>query len=269
MNESRVEALLRNDPIPGLPEEVRAAHKQALRAAIAGDPATPPTPAPAPGRRRWWRRGGITLLAGGLVLAGAGAATAFLTRAQPDDPEIVRCFSVAAPPFTSGAPGSYDASYGPGDGTLDQSAALAIELCGYGWAEGRLPWPETKDPGYTQPRTPHLCPSCRPASSRTASSGCSPATRAPAPNSACPDPRPDPAMGCGIRSIGADQRSPTRPVTPPIGAHATRKCSGARRSDAADAVDGRVPTLALERAPGPCFRDVSAGVWTIAADPDM
>ena len=151
MNESRVEALLRNDPIPGLPEEVRAAHKQALRAAIAGDPATPPTPAPAPGRRRWWRRGGITLLAGGLVLAGAGAATAFLTRAQPDDPEIVRCFSVAAPPFTSGAPGSYDASYGPGDGTLDQSAALAIELCGYGWAEGRLPWPETKDPGYTNP----------------------------------------------------------------------------------------------------------------------
>jgi hypothetical protein len=101
--------------------------------------------------RRRWRRGGITLLAGGLVLAGAGAATAFLTRAQPDDPEIVRCFSMAAPPFTSGAPGSYDASYGPGDGTLDQSAALAIELCGYGWAEGRLPWPETKPPGYTNP----------------------------------------------------------------------------------------------------------------------
>ena len=46
MNESRVEALLRNDQIPGLPEEVRAAHKQALRAAIAGDPATPPPPPP-------------------------------------------------------------------------------------------------------------------------------------------------------------------------------------------------------------------------------
>jgi hypothetical protein len=149
MNESRVEALLRNDPIPGLSAEVRAAHKQALRATIAADPAT--TPAPEPGRRRRWRRGGITLLAGGLVLAGAGAATAFLTRAQPDDPEMVRCFTVAAPPFTSGAPGSYDVSYGPGDGSLDQSAAVAIELCGYGWAEGRLPWPETKPPGYTNP----------------------------------------------------------------------------------------------------------------------
>ena len=152
MNESRVEALLRNETVPGLPEEVRLAHKQALRAAIAADPAT--TPAPAPDRRRWWRRGGITLLAGGLVLAGAGAATAFLTRAQPEDPEIVRCFTVAAPPFTSGAPGSYDASYGPGDGTLDKSAALAIELCGYGWAEGRLPSPESHTPRLHQSRTP-------------------------------------------------------------------------------------------------------------------
>lgn len=151
MNESRVEALLRNEPIPGLPEQVRVAHKQALRAAIAADPATPPTTAPAPGRHRRWRRGGIALLAGGLVLAGAGAATAFLTRAQPNDPQVVRCFSIAAPPFTSGAPGSYDVSYGPGDGTLDQSAAVAIELCGFGWAEGRLPWPETKTPGYTSP----------------------------------------------------------------------------------------------------------------------
>jgi hypothetical protein len=147
MNESRVEALLRNEPIPGLPEQVRAAHRQTLRAAVAADPA----PAPAPGRHRQWRRGGITLLAGGLVLAGAGAATAFLTRAQPEDPEIVRCFTVAAPPFTSGAPGSYDVSYGPGDGTLDQSAAVATELCGFGWAEGRLPWPETKNPGFSNP----------------------------------------------------------------------------------------------------------------------
>jgi hypothetical protein len=152
MSESRVEALLRTEPIPGMPEDVRAAHKQALRAQIAADSATSTTPAPRAARpRRRWRRGGITLLAGGLLLAGAGAATAFLTRAQPDDPEIVRCFSIAAPPFTSGAPGSYDASYGPGDGTLDQSAALAMELCGYGWAEGRLPWPETKPPGYTNP----------------------------------------------------------------------------------------------------------------------
>lgn len=152
MNESRVEALLRNEPVPGLPEEVRVAHKQALRAAIAADPAARPTNSTPPRPRRGWRRGGITLLAGGLVLAGAGAATAFLTRAQPDDPQVVRCFSMADAPFTSGAPGSYDASYGPGDGTLDQSAALAIELCGYGWAEGRLPWPETKPPGYTNPK---------------------------------------------------------------------------------------------------------------------
>lgn len=150
MSEPRVEALLRHEPILGLPEDVRAAHKQALRAQIAVDPAASTTPAPARPRRRW-RRGGITLLAGGLVLAGAGAATAFLTRAQPDDTQIVRCFSIADPPFTSGAQGSYDASYGPGDGTLDQSAALAIELCAYGWAEGRLPWPETKPPGYTNP----------------------------------------------------------------------------------------------------------------------
>ena len=192
MNESRVEALLRNETIPGLPEEVRLAHKQALRAAIAADPAT--TPAPAPDRRRWWRRGGITLLAGGLVLAGAGAATAFLTRAQPEDPEIVRCFTVAAPPFTSGAPGSYDASYGPGDGTLDKSAALAIELCGYGWAEGRLPSPESQPPATPIPN-PSRCPNCRPASCPTASSGCSPATNAPAPNSACPDQRPEPRCG--------------------------------------------------------------------------
>lgn len=149
MTEPRVEALLRNEPIPGLPEEVRAAHKQALRDLVAADPATTTTPTP-PSRR--WRRGGITLLAGGLVLTGAGAATAFLTRAQPDDPQVVRCFSTAAAPFTGGAPGSYDASYGPGDGTLDQSAALAVELCGYGWAEGRLPWPETKPPGYTNPQ---------------------------------------------------------------------------------------------------------------------
>ena len=160
MTEPRVEALLRNEPIPGLPERVRVAHKRALRDLVASDPASPTTATPPVARpRRRWRRGGITLLAGGLVLAGAGAATAFLTRAQPDDPEIVRCFSVAAPSFTSGAPGSYDVSYGPGDGTLDQSAKLAIELCGYGWAEGRLPWPETKDPGYTNPdpqRVPEL-----------------------------------------------------------------------------------------------------------------
>jgi hypothetical protein len=152
MSEPRVEALLRHESIPGLPEDVRAAHKKTLRAQIAADPATSTTSAHTGARpRRRWRPGGITLLAGGLLLVGAGAATAFLTRAQPDDPEIVRCFSIAAPPFTSGAPGSYDASYGPGDGTLDQSAALAIELCGYGWAEGRLPWPETKPPGYTNP----------------------------------------------------------------------------------------------------------------------
>ncbi len=187
MSEPRVEALLRHEPLPGLPEEVRAAHKQALRAQIAADPATAATP------RRRWRRGGITLLAGGLLLAGAGAATAFLTRAQPDDPEIVRCFSIAAPPFTSGAPGSYDASYGPGDGTLDQSAALAIELCGYGWAEGRLPWPETKPPATPTP-TPNPYPNCRPASCPTASSESSPATNAPAPNSAYPNPQPDPGQ---------------------------------------------------------------------------
>ena len=124
MNESRLEALLRADPIPGLSVEVRAAHKRALRALVAADPATSPTPVPGRPRRRW-RRGGITLLAGGLVLAGAGAATAFLTRAQPDDPQVVRCFSIASPPFTGGAPGSYDASYGPGDGTLGQSASVA------------------------------------------------------------------------------------------------------------------------------------------------
>jgi hypothetical protein len=149
MTEPRVEALLRADPITPLPEGVRAAHKQALRTLITTDPAITPTRATRPHRR--WRRGGITLLAGGLVLAGAGGATAFLSRAQPEDPEIVRCFTVAAPPFTTGAPGTFDASYGPGDGTLDQSASRAIELCGYGWAEGRLPWPETKDPGYLNP----------------------------------------------------------------------------------------------------------------------
>ena len=183
---------MRNDPIPGLSAEVRAAHKQALRAAIAADPAT--TPAPEPGRRRWWRRGGITLLAGGLVLAGAGAATAFLTRAQPDDPEIVRCFSIAAPPFTSGALGSYDASYGPGDGTLEQSAAVATELCGFGWAEERLPWPEMKSPATPVPN-PSRCPNCRPASCPMASSGSFPGTHAPASNSACPDPPPEPRGG--------------------------------------------------------------------------
>ncbi len=148
MSEPRVEALLRHEPLPGLPEEVRAAHKQALRAQIAADPATAATPAPRPARpRRRWRRGGITLLAGGLLLAGAGAATAFLT----------------------------------------------IELCGYGWAEGRLPWPETKPPATPTP-TPNPYPNCRPASCPTASSESSPATNAPAPNSAYPNPQPDPGQ---------------------------------------------------------------------------
>ena len=152
MTEPRVEALLRTEPIPPLPERVRIAHKQGLRALVAADPAFATMPVAAPGRAlRRWRRAGIALLAGGLVLAGAGAATAFLTRAQPDDAEVVRCFSVAAAPFISGAPGSYDASYGPGDGTVDQSAARAIELCGSGWADGRLPWPETKPPDHANP----------------------------------------------------------------------------------------------------------------------
>ena len=43
MTEPRVEALLRNEPIPGLPEQVRAAHKQALRNLVAADPATTTT----------------------------------------------------------------------------------------------------------------------------------------------------------------------------------------------------------------------------------
>ena len=44
MTEPRVEALLRNEPIPELPEQVRAAHKQALRALVAADPAPPRQP---------------------------------------------------------------------------------------------------------------------------------------------------------------------------------------------------------------------------------
>lgn len=41
---------------------------------------------------------------------------------------------------------------------------------------------------------PNPCPNCRPESRPTGSSGCSPATSAPAPNSDSPDPQPDPAM---------------------------------------------------------------------------
>lgn len=152
MIESQVEALLRADVIEPLSEPVRTAHKQQLRAMIAADAVGATTTVRTTRRSgRWWRRGGIGVLAGGLVLAGAGAATAYLTHAQPDDPAVVRCFSVAAPPFTGDAPGSYDASIGSEDGSLGQSAALAIELCGYGWAEGRLPWPESKPPGYINP----------------------------------------------------------------------------------------------------------------------
>lgn len=152
MNEPRVEALLRSDPITPMSEDQRASHKQALRALVAADSASAPSPDRLTRPRARGRRAGIALVAGGLVLAGAGSATAFLTRAVPEEPRVVRCFSVAAPPFTFGAPGSYDASYNPGDDTLEQSAAYAIELCGYGWAEGRLPWPESKPPGYANPQ---------------------------------------------------------------------------------------------------------------------
>lgn len=152
MIESRVEALLRSEVIEPLSEQVRTAHKQQLRAMMAADAVSSPTAVPTARRAgRWWRRGGAGLLAAGLIVAGAGAATAYLTHAQPDDPAVVRCFSVAAPPFTGDAPGSYDASLGAEDGSLGQSAAVAIELCGYGWAEGRLPWPESKPPGYVNP----------------------------------------------------------------------------------------------------------------------
>ena len=153
MTEPRVEALLRNEPIPGLPEEVRVA---AGRRCGPWSLTTPPLPtAPTPLAARPSTAGaaaGSPCSPEGWSWPAPGRPPRSWPRAQPDDPEIVRCFSVAAPPFTSGAPGSYDASYGPGDGTLDQSAALAIELCGYGWAEGRLPWPETKPPGYTNPQ---------------------------------------------------------------------------------------------------------------------
>ena len=59
MTEPRVEALLRNEPIPGLPEQVRAAHKQALRDLVAADPATRPPP-----RHRRPGRGGGGAAAG-------------------------------------------------------------------------------------------------------------------------------------------------------------------------------------------------------------
>ena len=151
-----VEQLLRDHPPTPPDEPTRAAHKQRLRTLMTAEPATVSSPR----RHRRWRGLGIGVLAGGLILGGAGAATAFLTWAQPDDPQIVRCFSVATAPFASGAPGSYEAGYGSPDGTLDTSAARAIELCGALWSEGRLPWPETKGPGYTA-NTPQPIPDLR------------------------------------------------------------------------------------------------------------
>jgi hypothetical protein len=54
---------------------------------------------------------------------------------------MVRCFSEASGPFTTGAPGTSEASTGLGH----QSAAAAIELCGHAWADGWLSFPELKD----------------------------------------------------------------------------------------------------------------------------
>ncbi len=153
MTEPRVESLLRSAAISPLSEHQRVAHKQALRALVGADPdrassLSKPQPVRPLGR---WRRAGIVLVSGGLVLAGAGTATGFLTRAEPEERRVVRCFSVAAPPFTLGAPGSYDISYSDADDSVEQTAAYAIELCGAGWEEGSMPWPETKPPGYVSP----------------------------------------------------------------------------------------------------------------------
>ena len=52
---------------------------------------------------------------------------------------MVRCFSTAEPPFTSGAPGTVEVGYGSTSGTVEESAAKAVELCGLAWAEGTLP----------------------------------------------------------------------------------------------------------------------------------
>ena len=154
---STVERLLRDHQPAPLSESIRAEHKRELLAMIAAEPLTAPATSEHRRRRLPWRRPGTWVLAGGLVLGSAGAVTAFVTRAQPDEVNMVRCFSVAAPPFTEGAPGTYDASYGEAD-SLAQSAARAIELCGYGWADGSLPWPETVGPTDNPPGGEHPVP---------------------------------------------------------------------------------------------------------------
>ena len=144
-----VERLLRDHPPAALPDDLRDAHRRQLRALVAAEP-VPATTTFERRRRRRWRSGGTVVLIGGLVIASGGAVAAFVMRALPDDPTLVRCFSVAAPPFATGAPGTIDASLAEDD-SLVQSAARAIELCGYYWADGALPWPETKGPTDSPP----------------------------------------------------------------------------------------------------------------------
>lgn len=160
----QLERLLREQPVTPLTEAQRAEHRAALRAAMARDAAAPggvpapsvpsarsvplaeglpptrtvPAARPKPPARRRWSRGWVVPLAAALVLTTGTAATGFFTRSGPADTTLVRCFSTAEPPFTSGTPGTVEVGYGSGAGSVDESAAKAVELCSLAWQEGTL-----------------------------------------------------------------------------------------------------------------------------------
>lgn len=143
-----VEHLLAADTPPPLSQAVQAAHKAHLRAVIAADLAAPgprPTGRHARGIRRWV----AALVGAASLIATGGVAVAFLPHAQPQQYDLVRCFSNARPPFTE-SPDNSSATLTQG-GTLQDTAHEAINLCAQAWADGWLPDPSTKDPDTPPP----------------------------------------------------------------------------------------------------------------------
>ena len=193
MNESRVEALLRNEKIPGLPEEVR------LRTSRRCAPPSPPTPPPYPRPRAGpssvvasWRdhpagrRARVGRRWGGDRVPDQRPARG------PRDRALLhrRCPTVHQ--RCAGQLRRQLRTRGRHPGQVRRAGDRAVRV-----RVGRrtTALARVQAPPATPIPNPSRCPNCRPASCPTASSGCSPATNAPAPNSACPDQRPEPRCG--------------------------------------------------------------------------
>lgn len=160
------------DSAPTLSDAAKARHLAMLNAVMA-DPQSDPAgagdgviPIQRDGHRSRRRTlAGAGVAAAALLAVGAGAAVAWVDRAEPTVTDIARCFATSDPAaageWTKEAGAFFDTTFITGvgdDATTSQTAAHAVAACAANWRAGGItatpPYLHQLDPWYTDFKGP-------------------------------------------------------------------------------------------------------------------